>query len=737
MRTFFTLFVILLWTSVSAQEPGKWAFPAKRDLFSPEALLDLSYLNEDMAGERGFVRLSEDGNGFVRGDGEPIRFWAVNSYVARKPIDEVREHARFLAKRGVNMVRFHGNLPETGREKSTPDMIDETKRDQIWKLVAAMKDEGIYVTLSFYYPHQIKPETARSWPTPRDSRGLTGLIYFDPLIQEAYKGWLRRIMIPENPYTGIALKDDPAVAIVQMQNEDSLLFWTLGQIRGREARLLGAEFGRFLQQKYGSLTAARSAWNGAAAPGPLDKMEDDWNAGVIALSGIWHLTGKARPGRAAARLRDQTEFLTTTMHAWHAEAARYLREEIGAPHLYNAGNWKTADPTVLDDLERYSYTAGDVIGVNRYVGSLHKGERRGWAIVKGDIYREDGVLKRPLDLHVTLKQPLGHPYLISETQWVPPMWRQSEGAPLTAAYQALNGVDISMWFATREVQWREPGSANGFLPSIGKWKVATPMQMGMFPAAALMFRQGLIDQVPPVVIERRGLDELWEGEVPLTAGRMGYDPNRDEGPGSGIRGANASVDPHVYLVGPVAVEFGEDAADYVKSDLDSFIDRRAQRVTSANRQISWDWGQGLVTLDAPRAQGVIGDLTTRGSFELHDITLTSSNTYATIIAVPLDQKPLDRSEKILVQMGTIARPNGWQSRPLETEDGPAREVMAFGRAPWMIDRLSASLTIRNPHLTTATALDPSGMPDGRLEVTRTDGGLTVPLPPDRLYVVLQ
>jgi len=42
-------------------------------------VLDLRYLNEEVAGEHGFIRLSPDGNSFVRGDGRPIRFWAASS----------------------------------------------------------------------------------------------------------------------------------------------------------------------------------------------------------------------------------------------------------------------------------------------------------------------------------------------------------------------------------------------------------------------------------------------------------------------------------------------------------------------------------------------------------------------------------------------------------------------------------------------------------------------------------
>ena len=101
-------------------EPGTWAFQPARDEFRPDALLDLRSLNEKQAGESGFVKVDANGD-FVLGNGKPVRFWAVNTNVGReKPFvarplwpeaePDLAHHARFLAKRGVNMVRLHAHL---------------------------------------------------------------------------------------------------------------------------------------------------------------------------------------------------------------------------------------------------------------------------------------------------------------------------------------------------------------------------------------------------------------------------------------------------------------------------------------------------------------------------------------------------------------------------------------------------------------------------------------------------
>jgi hypothetical protein len=74
--------------SVPATTAAKssWAFTPSRDTFSPTAFFDMRSLNEKVAGQSGFVTLNKEGH-FVRGDGQPLRFWGVVSD-NQKPIGE-------------------------------------------------------------------------------------------------------------------------------------------------------------------------------------------------------------------------------------------------------------------------------------------------------------------------------------------------------------------------------------------------------------------------------------------------------------------------------------------------------------------------------------------------------------------------------------------------------------------------------------------------------------------------
>ena len=201
----------------------------------PEALLDLRSLNEEFAGEHGYHR-PESGRQSLR----PGR-WSADPLLggttftqreARQRKDQalLLHHAHFLAKRGVNIVRLHCQI-EPKREGSSVTDVDENELDEIYRTVAAMKKFGIYTIISPYWACHAQPR--KSWGIADAGNGnCTGLLFFDRVLQRGYKAWLKRIYGAVNPYTGVPLAKDPAVAIIQIQNEDSLLFWTMQSIKG-------------------------------------------------------------------------------------------------------------------------------------------------------------------------------------------------------------------------------------------------------------------------------------------------------------------------------------------------------------------------------------------------------------------------------------------------------------------------------------------------------------------------
>ena len=443
--------------------------------------------------------------------------------------------------------------------------------------------------------------------------------------------------------------------------------------------------------------------------------------------------------RGAVLLEVQRSEESSKRSKWPLALAS-VRDELGCRQLINAGNWRTADNVRMLDAERWSYTANEVIAVNRYFSPLHQGKWQGWAIVAGDSFVDTSALLQPRQFPLTVKQVAGHPMLIPESSWVPPIGHQAEAPFLVAAYQSLTGVDAFYWFATGETQWRSPSSANGFADSIGKWVIATPQIVGNFPAAAWMFRKGLVAKADPVVVEQRALADVFGRAMPAISEDPGYDPNRDAGDGPARPRQTAGIDPLAFWVGPVEARYGV-AGQTKMAELGRYIDRSKKTVTSATGQLRLEYDRGLCTLDAPQAQGVCGFVGKQKRFALSTLQIEAANDYAAVLAVSLDGRPLATSTRVLVQVGTTARPTGWKTRPttIKPKDGAAlrgEEILAHGKAPWQVEKARVVVTLPGGTLRKATRLDMNLLPAGAAETAFADGRLRLTFPADAMYVLL-
>lgn len=748
------------WTDASKH----WVFTYQEQAGKTRTL-DLSFLNARDRNPTSFVRVSADG-GFERGDGSAIRFWAVGTgvwdtvirdkggwYQAEpSTVADLDAHLAHLARIGVNMVRIHADLYDNS-EGAPITAVDATVIDRIQRFCARAAPHGIFVTVSPFWAHGTK--VPASWNLAGytgDDVALWGLVFGNDRLRDACKNWIKELLIRPNPHRADRkpLLQDPTLAVLQCHNEDSLYFWTSQGIKAQQQGAFLTKWKNWLIARHGSVAAAYAAWGGLRQ-GAADGWPADTDAQPT-LHIVWHLTRDPTTlgANLAARLADQTRFFAETMRGFYQELTELCTKPVaegglGSQLLVNGSNWKTASDLLLNDQERWSYGGAPVDAVNHYVNAHHSGPTTGWMIQNGDHYLNRSALFRPLDLPTNRKLTVGRPMLLTEVLWVPPMLYQSEGPFLGAAYQSLTGVDALYWFSCGSIRYCTPRFP--WQLGLTMWNADNPAIMGSFPAAALLFRQGLLRQADPVVHEERRLSDLWERRTPVIAEGSGYDPNRDDGfpsPGSGVAGG---TDPLAYLVGPVeVVHGGNPAKSTVSSQLSSRINKADKTVTAATGEIVLDHGKGVCRISSPQAQGVCGFLKDAGgSFDCGTLKVISTDHYATVLAVALDGKALASSGRILLQVVTTCRPRGFQATWDGASNPQALTITSVGDSAansfvnnvWAMARSSCTLELANTGLSNANAIDPAGHATDNIALEVRPGGVRLSFPPTALWVIVE
>ncbi len=361
MKTFTSLLFIttFLAASMLSAQDGWFDFDPPGDAFTDQAMLDLRSLNEREAGEKG--RIVARGENFAHAaTGEPVRFWGVNrggwDSMSRK---EWQEAARALAKRGVNLVRFHSGIFYGGNKEGKPKWeVSEEKLDALFYAIAALKEEGIYSHLSLYFP---------LWLRGPDEKRFPGIIGNEPPFMQhvinddfesIYRSWWKKALTERNPYTGMTLGQDPAVMSLELVNENSFFFWTFpGKVPARYLATLRKEFGDWAAEKYGSLDKAMRAWDGAKVDG------DDLAKGEL---GFPHWSQV--PARKSARDKDTVHFLALKQRGWANATIDWMKNDLGFGGLVVVGNWITANAETLEPVERWTYLDGDFTDKHGYFG---------------------------------------------------------------------------------------------------------------------------------------------------------------------------------------------------------------------------------------------------------------------------------------------------------------------------------------------------------------------------------
>jgi hypothetical protein len=262
------------------------------------------------------------------------------------------------------------------------------------------------------------------------------------------------------------------------------------------------------------------------------------------------------------------------------------------------------------------------------------------------------------------------------------------------------------------------------------WTLMAPSQMGQFPAAALIFRRGLIktgEVLARIDLNTNDLLQLKGTPLPQDAS---FDELRlkDVPQGTQVR-AGQRIDPLIHYAGRVNVSFTRSPGKTTLSDLRPFIDRASQTVQSSTRELTLDYGKGLLTLNAPSVQGASGDLKRGGTIELTDLVIQSRLENAHLVVVALDGEPLRTSRRMLLQVMSEEQATGFATE--DVGDGVKR-ITNIGRDPWRVRPLEGSVRFKSGSEAKVQSLDLNGYSKGAAA-----RGMEVTLGPETVYYLIE
>ncbi|HTL16097.1 MAG TPA: hypothetical protein VL793_02615, partial [Patescibacteria group bacterium] len=386
----------------------------------------------------------------------------------------------------------------------------------------------------------------------------------------------------------------------------------------------------------------------------------------------------------------------------------------GFKGVITASNWSTASPEVFGPLEKLSYTVGDFIDRHGYFECNHQGDNAGWSIRAGHSYSDRSALRfdgsdpsKPkqfvnpvMDPHYDRK-----PSMISETTFCRPNRFRSEAPFYFAAFGALQDSDAIVHFAFDGDHWSV--KPNYWMQ---QWTLMTPSMLGQFPAAALVYRRGLVSVgkvMADLKLNKADLLHLKGTPLPQDAAldelRLADVPKGTQiSPGQ-------RIDPLIHFVGRVNVDFTDEPSAIQLCDLTPFVDHAGKTVLSSTGELKLDYGKGILRLDAPKAQGLDGALKDAGQVEFKDMTVRSELELGQIVAVALDEKPLASSKRILLQVMSEETETDRKTEPVSPT---VKRITSLGTDPWRIKELNGTVRFKRADAAKlkVTTLDFNGYP---------------------------
>jgi hypothetical protein len=514
-------------------------------------------------------------------------------------------------------------------------------------------------------------------------------------VQDLHITKMIKLLDHRNECSGLRYADDPALAFVEIQNEEDVFFFTtLPHILKYPTykRLIGEQFSDWLAKRYGTQEKLASEWGSG-----IDRMPGEGAypgeslaaRNILPLSNPWLLDNQSKSGPLSRRLQDTAEYLLECQNLYYQRMTDAIRA-AGYQGPIIASNWQGGEKTghlfnlhsdaQFGVIDRHNYLAG-AEGMPDH--EMHTGN----AFLNSSSLSDPGAAL----LSTGMQQLAGHPFSLSEWLAIPPLeWAGAETALIAIYGMGLQGWDMSYFFAS---------NGDGFTPTVNfpgtkKFNNQTAHGIGLFPVLSRMVMRGDVKEGEVIASRRLTLDQ---------AKKQTYDFTHTTIQKGDLKTFSGTPSHNALAVGRVLVEFVDKEAPSDIKDLAPY--KQGDTWTSTTKQLRWTApGQdqtGYVTVDTAGTQGVVG-FAPQEPVSLGQITLTPKNRYSVVLATALEpDRDLSNCDKALVVAIGRVRNSG-----MKLGQGL---ILELGQGPTILEPIQAQLTFkRQPK--SVVPLDHDGQP---------------------------
>lgn len=446
--------------------------------------IDLTSLLDGPAGKHGFVTVGKDGHFYFQ-DGTRARFFGTNvcGRSACPEKEDAKRIAARLAKYGVNMLRIHAIDgiwgPMIDYAKGDSRHLDEAALDRLDFFFAELKQRGIYVYFDMLDYRQFMESDGVEDASQFEHgwrNSIKGASCFNDRMIELQKEFAEKFFTHQNPYTKLRYVDDPAVAVVEITNENSVFYFSNVTLTiPRYLEELKQRWNEWLLTRYKDRAGLAAAWTDGQGRCALLAEEDPAKSNVILP--LKHLYQKPEDAdyvgqRSPARVNAMVRFLFDLERRYYTQMREHLKK-IGVKVPITGTNQtfcpasNSAD-AMNDFMSRNNYWCHP----NMHAKPFFRFQNS--AALNSALPRVSNPVTEVASSTMAAK-----PMIVPEFNYPWPNEFRAEGLLMMTAYGCLQGWDGLLFFAYSPNE--------DLLSCFGNQ--SDPVRWGEFPAAALMFHR--------------------------------------------------------------------------------------------------------------------------------------------------------------------------------------------------------------------------------------------------------